>query len=101
MADYDLASRRPMGEGGFPTGLFEDPTRINGVRPYQIGRSLEPVSLAGHGSNRPVAFQNLPRPPVWRARRCCGLHQESQRGNGSVVRTELAITTVARWPCSL
>ncbi|MBC8001918.1 MAG: DUF58 domain-containing protein, partial [Opitutaceae bacterium] len=37
MADYDLASRRPMGEVRISHRLFEDPTRINGVRPYQIG----------------------------------------------------------------
>jgi len=34
---YDIASRRPMGEVRISHRLFEDPTRIAGVRPYQLG----------------------------------------------------------------
>lgn len=34
---YNLASRRPMGEVRISHRLFEDPTRIAGVRPYQLG----------------------------------------------------------------
>ena len=34
---YDLASRRPIGEIKLTHRLFEDPTRIAGVRAYQPG----------------------------------------------------------------
>ncbi len=34
---YDIASRRPIGEVRISHRLFEDPTRIAGVRPYQLG----------------------------------------------------------------
>ena len=34
---YDLASRRPIGEVRMAHRLFEDPTRIAGVRPYEAG----------------------------------------------------------------
>lgn len=40
---YDLASRRPIGEVRISHRLFEDPTRINGVRPYERGDSLNRI----------------------------------------------------------
>ena len=40
---YDIASRRPIGEVVMTHRLFEDPTRIAGVRKYQNGDSLSRV----------------------------------------------------------
>jgi uncharacterized repeat protein (TIGR01451 family) len=40
---YDLASRRPIGEIQICHRLFEDPTRISGVREYQAGDPLTRV----------------------------------------------------------
>lgn len=40
---YDLASRRPIGEVRLTHRLFEDPTRISGVREYQPGDPLNRV----------------------------------------------------------
>lgn len=40
---YDIASRRPIGEVVMTHRLFEDPTRISGVRKYQNGDSLSRV----------------------------------------------------------
>lgn len=40
---YDLASRRPIGEVRLTHRLFEDPTRIAGVRAYQQGDSLNRI----------------------------------------------------------
>jgi uncharacterized repeat protein (TIGR01451 family) len=40
---YDLASRRPIGEIRLTHRLFEDPTRIAGVRAYQAGDPLNRV----------------------------------------------------------
>ncbi len=43
LAGYELASRRPMGEVVLTHRLFEDPTRIAGVRPYEAGDPLNRV----------------------------------------------------------
>ena len=43
---YDLASRRPIGEIRLTHRLFEDPTRIAGVRYYQPGDPLNRVNWA-------------------------------------------------------
>jgi uncharacterized repeat protein (TIGR01451 family) len=40
---YDLASRRPIGEVQLSHRLYEDPTRISGVREYQVGDPLNRV----------------------------------------------------------
>src|ERR1700722_4979886 len=40
---YDLASRRPIGEVRMTPRLFEDPTRIAGVREYQQGDPLNRI----------------------------------------------------------
>ena len=43
LAGYDLASRRPVGEVQLVHRLYEDPTRIAGVREYQLGDPLRRV----------------------------------------------------------
>jgi len=40
---YNLASRRPIGEVRLTHRLFEDPTRISGIREYQPGDALNRV----------------------------------------------------------
>lgn len=40
---YDLASRRPIGEVRMSHRLYEDPTRIAGVRAYQAGDPLNRI----------------------------------------------------------
>ena len=40
---YDLTSRRPIGDVLLTHRLFEDPTRIAGVRPYELGDPLNRV----------------------------------------------------------
>jgi uncharacterized protein (DUF58 family) len=43
LTGYDIASRRPIGDVRLTYRLFEDPTRIAGVRPYEIGDPLNRV----------------------------------------------------------
>ena len=40
---YNLASRRPMGEMRLTHRLFEDPTRMSSIRPYQQGDPLNRI----------------------------------------------------------
>lgn len=44
LTGYDVASRRPIGEVTMTHRLFEDPTRIAGVREYQTGDPLNRVN---------------------------------------------------------
>ena len=40
---YDIASRRPIGEVRMAHRLYEDPTRIAGMRPYQTGDPMNRI----------------------------------------------------------
>ncbi len=40
---FDIASRRPIGEIRLTHRLYEDPTRIAGARPYQLGDPLNRI----------------------------------------------------------
>ncbi len=40
---YDLTSRRPIGDVLLTHRLFEDPTRVSGVRPYELGDPLNRI----------------------------------------------------------
>src|SRR5262249_60023630 len=44
LVGYDLASRRPIGDVRLTHRLYEDPTRIAGVRPYEAGDPLNRVN---------------------------------------------------------
>ncbi len=43
LSGYDIASRRPIGEVRLQHKLYEDPTRISGVRRYETGDPLNRV----------------------------------------------------------
>jgi uncharacterized protein (DUF58 family) len=43
LTGYDIVSRRPIGDVRMTHKLFEDPTRIAGVREYQYGDPLSRV----------------------------------------------------------
>jgi uncharacterized protein (DUF58 family) len=92
---YSLASRRPIGEIRLAHRLFEDPTRIAGVRPYQHGDPL----------NR-IHWRASARTGQWQSRQCesscvvgatflLDFHTRSFFGPAATVSTELAIITVA------
>ncbi|HUD45472.1 MAG TPA: DUF58 domain-containing protein [Candidatus Baltobacteraceae bacterium] len=92
---YNLSSRRPIGEIRLAHRLFEDPTRIAGVRPYQHGDPL----------NR-IHWRASARTGQWQSRQCesscvagatflLDFHARSFSGPTATASAELAIVTVA------
>jgi uncharacterized protein (DUF58 family) len=92
---YNLSSRRPIGEIRLAHRLFEDPTRIAGVRPYQHGDPL----------NR-IHWRASARTGQWQSRQCesscvvgatflLDFHARSFFGPAAAISAELAIVTVA------
>jgi uncharacterized repeat protein (TIGR01451 family) len=90
---YDLASRRPIGEIRLTHRLFEDPTRIAGVRVYQPGDPLNRVNW------RATARTGILHSKVYDASTVAGsmivldFHQESYPERNEPGRSELAVTT--------
>ena len=92
---YNLASRRPIGEIRVVHRLFEDPTRLADIRPYQPGDPLNRIHW------RSTARTGQIHSRVYESSRVAGaiflldFHERSYQGNGAVASAELAVVTVA------
>jgi uncharacterized protein (DUF58 family) len=92
---YRLASRRPIGEIRVAHRLFEDPTRLAGVRLFQRGDPLNRVhwrATARTGQLHSRVYENS---RVAGATLLLDFHQDSYRGSFGSSSAELAIVTVA------
>jgi uncharacterized protein (DUF58 family) len=92
---YDLASRRPIGEVRLTHRLYEDPTRIAGVRHYEAGDPLSRVHW------RATARTGALHSKIYEPSVIAGLtvlldfHRASYPSRGEPYRSELAVTTCA------
>jgi len=92
---YNLASRRPLGEIRVAHRLFEDPTRLAGVRLFQQGDPLNRVhwrATARTGALHSRVYENS---RVAGATLLLDFHQENFQGACGAISAELAIVTVA------
>lgn len=93
LTGYDIASRRPIGDVRLTLRLYEDPTRIAGVRPYEIGDPLNRVhwrvtARTGMLHSKIHEPSTLAGATVMLDFHAAGYHQL-----GEPYRSELAITT--------
>src|SRR5438128_5482470 len=92
---YDLASRRPIGDVRLSHRRYEAPTRIAGVRPYEIGDPLNRVHW------RATARTGLLHSKVYAPSSLAGatlvldFHQGCYPRRGEPHRSELAVTAAA------
>jgi uncharacterized protein (DUF58 family) len=95
LTGYDLASRRPIGDIRLMHRLYEDPTRIAGVRPYESGDPLSRVHW------KATARTGALHCKVYEPSSLAGLtlvldfHKSSFHRRGEPFRSELAVTTAA------
>jgi uncharacterized repeat protein (TIGR01451 family) len=95
LVGYDLASRRPIGDIRLTHRLYEDPTRIAGVRPYEAGDPLNRVNW------RATARTGVLHSKVYEPSTLAGatvlldLHQAGYPARGEPHRSELAVTAAA------
>ena len=92
---YDLASRRPIGEIKMTHRLFEDPTRIAGVRAYQDGDPMNRIHW------RATARTGQLHSKIYEASSVAGVtimmefRREAYPRDGEPFRSELAVTAAA------
>ncbi len=92
---YDIVSRRPIGEVRISHRLFEDPTRIAGVRPYELGDPFNRIHW------RATARTGLLHSKVYEPSCVAGatllldFHRDSLTARNPDYRAELAVTTAA------
>jgi uncharacterized protein (DUF58 family) len=92
---YDLTSRRPIGEVTMSYRLFEDPTRIRGVRPFQQGDPLNRIHWRATARTGEIYSKVYEPTTVAGATIVLEFHKESYDPAHEPVRSELAITAAA------
>ena len=90
---YDIASRRPIGEIRLTHRLFEDPTRIAGVRYYQPGDPLNRVNWAATARTGVLHSKIYDASTIAGATIVLDFHQGSYPARNEPARSELAVTT--------
>ncbi|MFO0813997.1 MAG: DUF58 domain-containing protein [Gemmatales bacterium] len=89
---YDLASRRPIGEIRLTHRLFEDPTRIAGVRNYQPGDAMNRVHWRTTARLGALHCKIYEPSTIAGATVLLDFHVGSYHKRGEPFRSELAIT---------
>jgi uncharacterized repeat protein (TIGR01451 family) len=92
---YDLASRRPIGDVRMIHRLFEDPTRISGVRPYEAGDPLNRVHWRATARTGMLHSKIYEPSTLAGATLLLDFHKAGYHRQGEPHRSELAVTTAA------
>ena len=92
---YDISSRRPIGEVRMVHRLFEDPTRISGVRPYIAGDPLNRIHWKASARVGALHSRVFEPSTVAGASLLLDFHIDSYLERGEPHRSELAITVAA------
>jgi uncharacterized protein (DUF58 family) len=92
---FDIASRRPIGEVRMSHRLFEDPTRIAGVRAYQAGDPFNRIDWRATARTAVLQSKIYEPSTVAGATLLLDFHEQSFAPKDEPVRSELAITAAA------
>lgn len=92
---YDVASRRPIGDIKLTLKLYEDPTRIAGVRPYEHGDPLNRVHWKATARTGKLHSKVFDPSTMAGATILLDLHAAGYPERGEPVRSDLAATAVA------
>jgi uncharacterized repeat protein (TIGR01451 family) len=92
---FDLASRRPVGEIRLMHRLYEDPTRIAGVREYQQGDPLNRVHWRATARTGTLQCKTYEPSTIAGATVVLDFHQAGYPVRGESFRSELAVTAAA------
>lgn len=92
---YNLASRRPIGEIRVAHRLFEDPTRIAGIRPYQRGDPLNRIHWRATARTGTLHSRLCETSRVAGAVFLLDFHRNSYPGAAGAGAMEVAVTTIA------
>jgi uncharacterized protein (DUF58 family) len=92
---YELATRRPIGEVRLTHRLFEDPTRIAGVRDYEAGDPMNRVHWRATARTGMLHSKIYEPSTIAGATLLLDFHQAGYHQRGEPHRSELAVTTAA------
>jgi uncharacterized protein (DUF58 family) len=90
---YELASRRPIGEVLLTHRLYEDPTRIAGVRPYEVGDPLNRVHWRATARTGTLHSKVYEPTTIAGATILLDFNMDGYPARGEPYRSELAVMT--------
>jgi uncharacterized protein (DUF58 family) len=92
---YELESRRPIGDVRMTHRLYEDPTRIAGVRAYEAGDPLSRIHWRATARTGALHCKIYEPSTLSGATILLDFHQAGYPARGEPFRSELAVTTAA------
>jgi uncharacterized repeat protein (TIGR01451 family) len=92
---YELVSRRPIGEVVLTHRLFEDPTRIAGVRAYEAGDPLNRIHWRATARTGQLQSKTYEATTLTGATILLDFHENSYPAGREPYRSELAVTAAA------
>lgn len=92
---YDVSSKRPIGEVTMTHRLFEDPTRIAGVRRYEAGDPLSRIHWKATARTGELHSKVFEPSTIAGATIVLDFHRDSHAPQHEPMRSELAITAAA------
>jgi uncharacterized protein (DUF58 family) len=92
---YDIASRRPIGDVRLTHRLYEDPTRIAGIRGYEAGDPLNRVHWGATARTGALQSKIYEPSTLSGATIVLDFHEAGYHRQGEPFRSELAVTTAA------
>jgi uncharacterized protein (DUF58 family) len=95
LTGYDLTSRRPIGDVRMTHRLYEDPTRIAGVRPYEAGDPLNRVHWRATARTGELHSKIYEPSTLAGATVFLDFHESGYPRQGEPFRSDLAVTAVA------
>ncbi len=95
LTGYDISSRRPIGEVRMSYRLYEDPTRISGVRPYEQGDPLNRVHWRATARTGVLHSKTYEPSTIAGATILVDFHAAAHAPKDEPFRSELAITAAA------
>ncbi len=95
LSRYDFASRRPVGEIRLHDRLMEDPTRLAGVREYQLGDPFNRIHWKATARMARLHSRVYESTTLAGATVLLDFHADGYPSRGEPYRSELAITVAA------
>jgi uncharacterized protein (DUF58 family) len=95
LSGYDISSRRPIGEVRLTHRLFEDPTRISGIREYQPGDSLNRIHWRATARTGTLHCKTYEPSCVAGMTVLLDFHRQGYPERSEPHRSELAVTAAA------
>jgi uncharacterized repeat protein (TIGR01451 family) len=92
---FEVASRRPIGEVRMTYRLYEDPTRIAGVRLYEPGDPLNRVNWRATARTGTLHSKVYEPSTIAGATILLDFHRDSHKQQHEPLRSELAVTAAA------